>query len=258
MRRVWRAAAFAQLAFGLAASLLLNIGHNFFRYGGWTNQGYLAPTHLVHDLPTQANFFVAFLFSPNGGLVFFWPIAVCILAYPLTQPRSSAWIIPGCWILLFALMLGFSKWADPFGWWCWGPRFLVPWIPVLAFLALAAESRMFDGIFARLARNTHALSTAGALLILISFPSAEAVYSFPLKYWLFQPDSTYPTGTSVLELDPAGHSIYIRHLAWSHRSVLLEAFDPRLDPRAFALACIGSIGMAHFLFRFRTKAKAYV
>jgi hypothetical protein len=43
--------------------------------------------------------------------------------------------------------------------------------------------------------------------------------------------------------------------AWSHKSVLLEAFDPRFDPWAFALACIVGIGMAHFLFWFRTKAK---
>jgi hypothetical protein len=93
-------------------------------------------------------------------------------------------------------------------------------------------------------------------LILISFPSAEALYSRALVNWLFVVrDSGCPT-VPVVEEDRAYHFACIRHLAWSHKSVLLQAFNPRFDPSAFALAGIASIGMAHFLLRFRATATA--
>ena len=254
MRPLWRADGFAQLGFGITASLILSIGFNFFRYDGWTNQEYLDPIYQVHDLTTQANFFLALLFSPNGGLLFFWPIAVGLLVYPLVRARSSAWVIPGCWALLFGLILVFSRLSQPFGWWCWGPRYLVPWIPVLAFLALAAEPRLFDDIFARLARTPRALGMGGAILILISFQNAEEAYSGALEAWFSQADSVCPAHP---EYGSAAYFGCMRYWAWSpHKSVLLKAFDPRLDPRAFAFACIAGIGMAHFLFRFGAKAKA--
>lgn len=135
-----------------------------------------------------------------------------------------------------------------------GPRYLIPWIPVLAFLALAAEPRLFDDVFTRLARAPRALGMVGIILILLSFQNAEEAYSGALTYWLLQPDSVCPTDP---EYGSAAYFGCMRHWAWSvHKSVLLKAFDPRLDPRAFAFACIVSIGMAHFVFRFRAKAKA--
>ena len=256
VRPIWRSGGFAQLGLGIAASLILNVCFNFFRYGTWTNQQYLDPIYLVPDFTTQASFFLALLFSPNGGLLFFWPIAVCLLAYPLVQSRSNVWVTPGCWILLFGLVLGLSRWYAPFGWNCWGPRLLVPWIFVLTFLALGAEPQLFDHIFARLARTRRALVTCGAILILTSFPQAEALYSRALVGWLFYvPDFVCPT-LPVVEQDRAYYFGCIRHQSWSHKSVLLEAFNPRFDPSAFALACIVSIGMAHFLLRFRRSAKA--
>jgi hypothetical protein len=256
IRPIWRSAGFAQLALGVAASLVLNLCFNFFRYGTWTNQVYLNPIYLVPDLTTQASFFLALLFSPNGGLLFFWPIAVCLLAYPLVQSRSSVWLVPACWVLLFGVALGLSRWYSPFGFICWGPRLLVPWIPVLTFLALAAEPRLFDHIFARVARNPRALGTCGAILILMSFPHAEALYSRALVGWLFYVPDSVCTTLPVVEQDRAYYFSCARHMVWSHKSVLVQAFNPRFDPSAVALACIASIGMAHFLLRFRATAKA--
>ena len=103
----------------------------------------------------------------------------------------------------YYILLDYSRLSQPLGWWCWGPRYLVPWIPVLAFLALAAEPRLFDHIFARLARTPHALVVGGATLILISFPSAEALYSGDLGAWLFQPDFACPT--DIQEHGPAAY-----------------------------------------------------
>src|SRR5437660_529124 len=62
-------------AAGAAVTLLFN----YLKFGSIFNQAYLDPIFIVHSPAVQASFFLGIWFSPNGGVLFFWPAFFALL-----------------------------------------------------------------------------------------------------------------------------------------------------------------------------------
>src|SRR5205807_1521654 len=87
---------------------------NYAKFGSILNQAYLNPILIVHSRLTQASFFLGIWFSPNGGVLFFWPafFALLVLAgwaaiqggvhWPRVAPFAAVLVV------LLGLTAGFS------------------------------------------------------------------------------------------------------------------------------------------------------
>ncbi|MDP9325310.1 MAG: hypothetical protein M3O87_02070, partial [Candidatus Dormibacteraeota bacterium] len=136
---------------GAVLSAIAVGGFNYLQFRSLTSASNLDPKYIVPTLGIQARFFLAIWFSPNGGVVPFWPtfagFMVMAVAAALAQVRRTAgWrrravaLVPlgTAALVLGGVSIGLSKWVAPLGWIAWGPRLLLPWLPAAAYLVGAA------------------------------------------------------------------------------------------------------------------------
>src|SRR5262249_47801634 len=141
----WRKPHLYALAAGFGLTVALLAGFNHFRFGQLQNAELLDPLLRV-PTPKQYGVHLAALWvSPNGGLLAFatLPILIILSAAAWTVSRAvsrkadrSDLPAVSALIILIALSVGFAQWYSPFGWWAWGPRLHLPWIPALLWLVL--------------------------------------------------------------------------------------------------------------------------
>jgi len=165
-------AAFA-IAAALAAGLILAAGYNVYRFGSPLKTGYQPhalgePRTFSGEIPNGLRIL---LLSPGKSLFLYAPAvlaALPLLAGPLR--RKLPWLAALIAAQGLTFLLVIAKWSRPEGGYCFGPRLLLPVIPLLfAPLALAWEH-------GRLARwGAAALGILGFAINL-----AGAVTPFPL------------------------------------------------------------------------------
>ncbi|NNE42929.1 MAG: hypothetical protein HKN12_01860 [Gemmatimonadetes bacterium] len=121
-------------AAGLAPLVALALFYNVYRWGGPFATGYLQTEHRYLALQTEG--FVGLLLSPGRG--FFWFSPVLLLAFPGFRRLWTARRVEAIGIALFAgAYVGFLGFVTVWnGDWTWGPRHLLPIVPVVA-LAMA-------------------------------------------------------------------------------------------------------------------------
>jgi hypothetical protein len=165
--------AYAGLVAGCLAGAVTGALFNVFRYGTVLNEDELGAVWgesyggniLPLSLGQRLLHFAGLLVAPNGGLLFFWPLAVAVLLLALRR----SWRGLAIWATLLVLTAGFASYFNPFGWFAWGPRLLLPWIPALALLAVAA-------LGPALPRPRLRTAAAGALVVaVVSLPHVGAV-----------------------------------------------------------------------------------
>lgn len=164
------------VAVGVALSLVFNVlrqGHPFdFGYG---SQGFTTP------LPFGL---LAYLVSPGRALIWYAPIALlvpfgCLALWRAGRRLELASLVLPCvvWLLVYSAWQGLGGWA-------WGPRFLVPILPLVTILAALAVHR--SGAAARVAFA--GLAIAGLAL------NATQLFVDPLQsVWGVYGDNVYPT-----------------------------------------------------------------
>lgn len=139
---------------GLVAGVAVNTSFNVFRFGAATNLQYLYTTR-----PGPADAVLnglSLMVAPNGGLVWFWFAAIVALVLPVlllwgpslsmsdVDPRSLRRQRRGALLVLagFAAgMVSLAFWWMPFGWYAWGPRLSMPFVPPLIVLAVELARR---------------------------------------------------------------------------------------------------------------------
>lgn len=111
-------------------SIGLSAGFNVLRFGTPVNRIYLEGARGV-EWGWSAEYAAALLLSPAGGLVWFFPGILVLIGAAL---RRRAGVFAAAFVGLQVVLL--ARWYSPFGWWCWGPRLLMPYLPAVVLLLL--------------------------------------------------------------------------------------------------------------------------
>lgn len=113
----------------LIFSFCISLYFNYFKYQRLIPLAYLYESSISSPSKFKSfEFFIASLFSPNGGILSFW-FASFIVCYFLTQRRNQSFSILTLLtstFLFLGTILGLSLWWAPFGWDSWGNRLIVP------------------------------------------------------------------------------------------------------------------------------------
>lgn len=119
----------------IAAAIFLLALYNAARFGSPFSSGYHFDEGEGFIVPVTVGLYGLFL-SPYRGI--FWYSPVLLLALPgwLLLRRTHQWLAWGVLVLVGAQALAFAAWWSWHGGVVWGPRFLIPVIPLMV-LALA-------------------------------------------------------------------------------------------------------------------------
>jgi hypothetical protein len=150
------------VAFGvpLLVWAVLICGYNYVRFANPFTTGYLPEESFSAPWLTGI---LGLLVSPGRGLVFFCPVLVlCLLTSTVFFRRhrveaALVFLVSACYVLLY------GKWFMWHGGYAWGPRFLVPILPLLC-LTLAPLLESWRGVRRWVFRALFALSAAIQLL----------------------------------------------------------------------------------------------
>ena len=203
--------------------------------------GYGGPPHA--PIPEKIKLFAAMLVSPNAGLVFFWPLGIAFLLViaALVTPRVArcewryAW--PGVAILgLFTLeLVGLANWWQPFGWWAWGPRLALPWIPPLLLLGAVIYRRELGQLVSRIPTTTPRLLVAAGIATAIALPQIGVAIRPALSDEFFRTNEKCAHTPAGL---PNSTRFYdcLDRVAWRAPPVLLTALKPIKSRRGLLFA----------------------
>jgi hypothetical protein len=130
-RRSWRGAVAFAAGFGIGMAALA--WHNLARFGSALSTGYeLAGREQFSTDPWYG--LLGLTLSPYRGLIWFWPAAVAVaLALPAAW-RRAPWLVALAVAVLGVTVATFAGWRMWWGGNAWGPRFLVPALPLLALV----------------------------------------------------------------------------------------------------------------------------
>lgn len=131
-----------QRALAAAAPVVLAAGwwlwFNHYRFGAVLNFGYQAGIQRDFALANLPVGVVGQLVSPGRGLVWYVPWVLLALAGFGRLRRREPVLAWTCLTAVVGQLLFYSLRTTWWGNWCWGPRYLVPVLPLLAVLAAPA------------------------------------------------------------------------------------------------------------------------
>ena len=203
-----------------------NAGFNFFRVGSLSNAIYSLAYLRVPTLEQHGKFLLATWFSPQGGVLFFWPLAFVLLlgSIPasIQHPNPHRWGIfrlatPAFLsaLCLLTISAGLAGWFAPFGWLAWGNRLLLPWMVPLCFLLLVDKGDYF------LERYRHLpifwkLLLVGTCMVLV-IPHILVGQEARLFSTIFEPTQTCPRRPSVSEGSMAYYYACVNSYLWPEK-----------------------------------------
>jgi len=175
-------------------------------------------------------------------------LAILRVASGVLGATGSAWLARRCRLVsplagislaLLGLTLGFSRWAFPMGWICWGPRFFIPWLPAFAYVLAAAYARPLHSALEAWSLRRWKGWCIGIAVAVASIPQFEIPFNEEIIPRFFAPDANFPKA-AIIQNDPHYYFRYIDHLMWSKGSVLREGYRAlRPIPSPKTLAMIG-------------------
>jgi hypothetical protein len=125
----WRVALESVLILGV--SVVLFLSYNYYRYEEFLNFGYQGEGFTGNGLVG----IYGLMFSFGKELLLFSPLTLlCILYFLFKNYEIESWqkYIFGASLISFACyLLIYSRWSAWHGGMCWGPRFLLPFVPVI-------------------------------------------------------------------------------------------------------------------------------
>ena len=243
------------LCSGLALALASSVSYNWFKFGTPYNQTLLSnPNWIIRDPAIQAKYFVSLLLSPQGGIVWFGPAVlgtmVGALFYGL-RSRSPQVLRPvlGVWIVLLALTAGFSKWFAPFGWYAWGARFHVVWLPALFLVTLVTVIEPFEKWLKHWASHPGRLYASVGVWTLLAWPQFRVLIQAQVSGWILESGHCPP--------NPGEDSFLLGHrcafsILWPSldRFTIPWSFVPMGRPDVLAIVAVMAATFAYSLIRF--------
>jgi hypothetical protein len=231
-------------------------GWDYLQFGIIYNQSNLDPRYFVPTLQIQVRFFLGIWLSPNGGVLLFWPTLALLLLLAVvaagveirgapTWRRRLTRAVPLATtvLVLGGVTLGLSKWIAPMGWFAWGSRLILPWLPATAYL-LAWSYAEHIGIMVTTLRRQPAAILVPVALAVATLPQYLVLFRGSLGDAVFRGDAICPTYPPLD--DRAFFYQCTVHQLWSKHSVLLDAFQPGADTLAFTLAAVCCLAWVWF------------
>jgi hypothetical protein len=220
------------LAGGAFAAILTSAAFNLFRYGQASNVVYLRAAHGQGNvpavpLPQRALNLAGLLVSPNGGIALFWPTACVLLVLAVAlglrggirpRPTRTAALTAATLATFAGLLVGLANWYQPFGWYAWGPRLLLPWIPAFVLVLAMLQRARLVALLRWLGERPRRIWVAGLLAALPALPHVGVLQARHVVAALFDSDAACPGKAH-------GHALLtcVNHWAWTKHSVLLDA-----------------------------------
>jgi hypothetical protein len=235
---------------GLVAALGLSVAFNLFRFGLPYNVTYLREAQWAPAPAMQAELFAALWVSPNAGLLFFWPLGVVTLgALAVRARREGGWALAGVGLLLLGVTVLLARWWAPFGWWAWGSRLVLPWLPAALLVALWACAKSAE----RLARAVVATPARTVLLAVLMVAVAAPHVVAAFRPHELNAATFVNRGVCPVPDPPENYELYyrcIRAQTWEHPSPLGTALGMLGQPRPrnaavvyAVLLCLGVVAL---------------
>jgi hypothetical protein len=232
--RAPRARLHALIACGaILAGVAANAAFNLFRYGSPRNTFLLSPGLRVPSASRWLEQFAGLWISPSGGLVVFWPWVVLLLAAGLAigfrhlrrAPLGEGKWIPAAAIAVALLGLtgGLATWFQAFGWWAWGPRLMLPWLPAWVFALLLHYGPALERGMKPLVATPVRTAVLIAVLIAAVSPHVAIVFDPRGVDRHFAPDATCPGVPPTY--DVAGYWGCMHHYMWTKTPMILRPFS---------------------------------
>lgn len=168
-----RSVALALVA-GAVVVIAASVGFNELRFGAPYNTIYADPDFVVPDWSYRGSFFAGYLVAPNAGLVVFWPAAALTAALALAAGAVQRKLVLATVAITLVLLASFASWWAPYGWFAWGARFAVPWVPaIVLLLVLLAGPELGDRVASLWSRLPLRVG-AGVVVALLSLAQVGA------------------------------------------------------------------------------------
>ncbi len=158
-------------AAGMAVAIVCASLFNIVRFGSVLNTNYLDHQLRTPGIARKLEYTFAVFVSPSGGLLFFWPAAVVLVATAcIVGLRRNA--LPAVVVLSVCAVLavGFASWWTPFGWSGYGPRLQLPWVLPLVLIVLVAYGGALQPLARRLLASPVRLLLVFAVLLACALP----------------------------------------------------------------------------------------
>lgn len=223
---------------GLASGLLLGIAAgaalNWLRYHHLTNTDYLGSQLQVPGVGRRLGLSVTLWLAPNGGTALFWPLAtaliiglIVIAIVGLTR-RPVVWIktLPAVACVLSALFMTgiLASWYDPFGWYAWGPRLMLPPIPAICLVGLVIYSGEIERGLRRVFASPAWAVLATIVVIVIALPQVNVLGAGVVTSETFAPDKQCPNTPIIQTTTVSYYYGCYDHEAWGKHWILPDSY----------------------------------
>jgi hypothetical protein len=173
-------------AAGIALAVAASSALNMIRFGTPRNAYYLDPGLRTTTVERFFELSAGLVVAPNGGILFFWPLAVVIVGLLVVIPTVGvvrrAWSWRDAWpavalaVVIAALVAGLASWWAPFGWWAWGPRLSLPWMLPVVLLALGGYGSSLTPWAARVLAPISGLVVSLTVAVLVALPHVGVLW----------------------------------------------------------------------------------
>ena len=217
----------AGAAIGAFAGVAANSAFNVLRFGSIRNTTYLQASQHAPNSAVVGKAFAALWVAPNGGLLWFWPGSLAVLALAcagaIWTVRRSAWswsVLAPLFVaaLLIVEVAGLSTWYSPFGWFSWGPRLLLALMPAMLLIACAFAGDRATQVLRRFLAGRWLWPAA---LLTIAMGVANATVLFEPSYTNRFFGDPHCTNAHV-GTNPAAYYRCFDYLAWQKQPFLLR------------------------------------
>jgi hypothetical protein len=243
-------------AAGMAVTITAASLFNEVRFGSVLNTNYLDKKLQTPGLLYVFDYAAAVIWSPSGGLFWFWPAATVLLTAGcllpiLVAPFRSAYARPALVLIcvIGVLDIGFAAWWTPFGWSAYGPRLQLPWVLPLVLLVLVAYGDVLARLTFRLLRRPWRAALVFAVALACALPHIGYMWDAEslLGFWAQEnPQCNAPWRGGLR----TWHACQTR-LLWTHRPMPLYTLDGLGTAGGAATAVIVALGLGGSLVLLR-------
>ncbi len=118
---------------------------NYHKFGSFLNFGEeIAGPPRPSIVPPFVKRLIGLLVSPGRGILFFFPLVCLTVSGLLALAKKRKWEAIAFAGIFITQPLFYSFWHGAFGGWCWGPRLLIPVIPLLVLCCIHSAAEHYS------------------------------------------------------------------------------------------------------------------